>query len=138
MNLLASIHSYGDFGLLILRFGLAVIFLVHGRRKQIMWKMQSSPQMSPTMLSLMRFLSIAEPLAAAAVIFGLLTQLAALGMACVMVSAIFLKITKWNVPFINKDMSPGWEFDFIILASALSLFFTGAGALSLDRLILGL
>ncbi len=138
MNILASIHAYGDFGFLILRFGLAVIFYAHGSRKRVMWKMQSSPQMSPTMLSLMRFLSVAEPLAAAAVIFGLLTQLAALGMACVMISAIFLKITKWNQPFINKDMSPGWEFDFIILAAALSLFFTSGGALSLDRLILGL
>ncbi len=138
MNILASIHAYGDFGLLILRFGLAIIFYTHGSRKRVMWKMQSSPQMSPAMLSLMRFLSVAEPLGAAAALFGLLTQLAALGMACVMVSAIFLKITKWNQPFINLNMSPGWEFDFIVLAAAISLFFTGAGALSLDRLILGL
>jgi len=137
MNIFASIHAYGDFGLLILRFGLAAVFFVHGRRKQAMWKMQSSEQMSPTMLSIMRFLSVAEPLGAAAAILGLLTQLAALGFACVMISAIFLKITKWNQPFINKDVSPGWEFDFIILCSALALFFTGAGALSLDRMLLG-
>lgn len=138
MNILALLHLYNDWGLLILRIGLAAIFFIHGRKKQVMWKMQSSPQMSPTMLSLMRFLSIAEPLGALAAITGLLTQLAALGFACVMVSAIFLKITKWNQPFINKDMSPGWEFDFIILTAALALFFLGAGAFSLDRMILGL
>ena len=137
MNILASLQAYGDYGLLILRIGLAATFFAHGIRKQAMWKMQSSPQTSPLMLSILRFLSVAEPLGAAAVITGLLTQIAALGFCCVMVSAIFLKMTKWNQPFLNQDMSPGWEFEFIILCAALALFLLGAGAFSLDRMILG-
>lgn len=138
MNFFTLLHLYNDWGLLALRIGLAAIFFTHGRRKSGMWKMQPSEQMSAGMLSILRFLSIAEPLGAIAALIGFLTQAAALGFACVMASAIFLKITKWKQLFINPDMSPGWEFDFIILTAALALFFLGAGALSLDRIILGL
>ncbi len=29
----------------------------------------------------------------------------------------------------------GWEFEFVLLAQALTLLFTGAGGIGLDRLI---
>lgn len=138
MNLFSLLHAYSDWGLIALRMGLAAIFFTHGTRKLGMWKMRPSEQMPSTMLYILRFLSIAEPLGAIAAVTGFLTQAAALGFASVMLNAINLKITKWKQPFINPDMSPGWEFDFILLCAALALATLGAGAFSLDHMILGL
>ncbi len=87
------------------------------------------------MLKILRTLSIAEPLGAIATLLGLLTPLPALGFAFVMVNAISLKMRKMKQPFVNPDMSPGWEFEFIILTAAVALFFLGAGAFSLDHLL---
>ena len=137
MNFLVILHSYSDWGLLALRVGLAAIFWAHGTRKRPMWKMQPSEQLPSGMLKILRLLSIAEPLGAVAALLGLLTQVAALGFAFVMVNAIMLKIRKMKQPFVNPDMSPGWEFEFIILAAAIALLFLGAGRFSFDRVIFG-
>ena len=102
-----------------------------------MWKTQPTEQLPLSMLKILRALSVAEPVGAIAALLGLLTPLAALGFAFVMVNAIILKKKKMKQPFVNPDMSPGWEFEFIILAAAIALFFLGAGAFSLDRLIFG-
>ena len=37
-----------------------------------------------------------------------------------------------KMPFMAQQ-GTGWELDFAVLAGALSLVFTGAGALALDR-----
>lgn len=102
-----------------------------------MWKTQPSEQMPLSMLKILRALSVAEPIGAIATLLGLLTPLPALGFIFVMVNAITLKRRKMKQPFVNPDMSPGWEFEFIILAAAIALFFLGAGAFSLDRVIFG-
>lgn len=102
-----------------------------------MWKVQPSEQMPLSMLRIVRALSVAEPVGAIATLLGLLTPLPALGFSFVMVNAIMLKRKKMKQPFINPDMSSGWEFEFIILAAAIALFFFGAGAYSLDRLLFG-
>jgi len=135
METLASLHRLSDWSLLALRLGVGVIFLVHGRQKQRMWKMQPSAQMPAGLLSLLRVLSIAEPLGGVAVITGLLTQVAAAGFVLVMLGAIRLKVTQMHKGFSGAD---GWEFEYVILAAALALVFTGAGRISLDRVLLHL
>ena len=137
MNILVSLHGFADWGLLALRLAVGATFLAHGSMKKGMWKMQPSAQMGAGMLSLMRLLSVAEPLGGAAVILGLLTQPAAAGLGLVMVGAIKLKVLKWKAPFASNDKM-GWEFDSIILGACLVLLTLGAGALSLDRTLLGL
>jgi putative oxidoreductase len=137
ISLLANLHTYNDLGLLALRIGLAAVFLTHGTRKWPMWKTQPTEQLPLSMLKILRALSIAEPVGAIATLLGLLTPLPALGFAFVMVNAIILKKRKMKQPFVNPDMSPGWEFEFIILTAAIALFFLGAGAFSLDRLLFG-
>ena len=68
-------------------------------------------------------------------IIGLLTRYATLGFLCVMIGAIYLKMTM-NVPF-STGQTTGWEFDTMILGASLALFFLGAGRLSLDAMIWG-
>lgn len=137
MSLLLSLHTYSDWGLLALRLALAATFWVHGRSKMKMWKMQPSEQMPASMINQMKLLSICEPLGALAMVSGFLVQPAALGFAIIMVGAIYMKVAKWKIPF-KVDNSNGWEFDLLILAASLLILFAGAGALSLDRVILGI
>lgn len=137
MPFLLSLHSYADWGLLALRLAIGAIFWVHGRSKAGMWKMQPSPQMPAGMLSKLKLLSICEPLAALALFAGLMTQAASFGLALVMVSAIYMKAKKWDVPF-NANDKVGWEFDLILLAGCIMLILAGGGAWSLDRMWFGL
>jgi len=135
MGFLANLHHLGDWALLVLRLGLGIIFLVHGRQKLRMWKMQPSAQMPAGLLSLLKVLSIAEPLSGLAMIGGLLTQVAAAGQAVVMLGAIRLKAGQMKKSFTGDG---GWELDLIILAAAIAVLLLGAGRISLDRVVLGL
>lgn len=131
-----SLHQYGDWGLLALRIALGCIFFVHGKAKWSMWKMSPSEQMSAGMISMMRFLSIVEPLGAIAALSGFFAQAAAMGFICVMMGAIALKRQKMHVPFMAQN-GTGWEFDFMILAGATALLFLGSGSISLERMFFG-
>ncbi|MBI2098849.1 DoxX family protein [Candidatus Uhrbacteria bacterium] len=131
MDFLNSLTSYFDWGLLALRLAVGVIFFAHGKAKWAMWKMQPNPQMPAQMLSTMKLLSIAEPLAALALIIGFWTQLAALGLAIIMLGALYFKIKVWKAPFTSQTAT-GWEFDLMLLAANLALLTTGPGALVLS------
>lgn len=130
MDLLNSLTSYSDWGLLALRLAVGAIFLVHGKAKWAMWKMQPSAQMPAQMLGVMKVLSIGEPLAALALITGVFVQPAALWLSLVMVGAIYLKILKWKVPFTAQN-TMGWEFDLILLAANLAILTNGPSTLIL-------
>ncbi len=132
MQYLLSLHQYSDIGLLLLRLAVGTIFLVHGRSKLGSWK-----QPAQGLNGMMRMLSIAEPLGGVALLFGFLTQPAALGLGLIMVGAIYFKSMKWKTPFFALDKN-GWEFDALILAACLLLLTMGAGSASLDRIWFGL
>ena len=135
MEFFSNIHQLSNWALLALRFGVAISFLVHGSQKWAMWKMQPSAQIPANMLSLLRFLSVAEPLGAVALVTGFLTQLASAGFVIIMIGAIRLKAIQMHKKFSEAG---GWELDFILLAGGIALFFVGAGQLSLDRLLFGI
>ncbi|HYS19466.1 MAG TPA: hypothetical protein VEO73_00115, partial [Gemmatimonadales bacterium] len=67
MGFFTELRHMGDWALLALRLGVGVPFLVHGIQKSAMWKMQPSAQLPAGMLSVLRLLSIVEPLGAVAV-----------------------------------------------------------------------
>lgn len=137
MQFLSNLNEFSDWGLLALRIGVGIIFLVHGKMKWAMWKMEPSEQMPAKMISLMKFLSIVEPLGGAALIAGFLTQIAALGLGIIMLGAIPMKIKMMKEPFTSQEKA-GWEFDFILLAGCITLFFIGAGNVALDSIWLGI
>lgn len=123
-----NLYAYSDWGLLALRIGVGVIFLVHGWSKIKMWKAKPSAQMTAGMLNLMKFLSIAELLGGLAVLSGFLIQLAAIGLGIIMIGAAHMKITKWGKKFSGDG---GWEFDFILLVACITLLILGAGSLAI-------
>jgi putative oxidoreductase len=135
MQVFAQLHTLTDWGLLVLRVGVGVTFLVHGIQKRAMWKMQPSAQMPAGLLTILRLLSIAEPLGGVAAITGLITQLAAAGFVIVMLGAINLKARQLHKGFTGDG---GWELDLVLLSGAIALVILGAGRISLDRVLLGL
>ena len=137
MTFFASLHRFSDVALLLLRLALGTVFLVHGLPKRHLWKAQPSPQMPAGMLRNLRILSIAEPAGALGLIFGFLTQLAALGLCVSMLGALQFLITKVHRKF-KETHAPGWEFEFMLLVIAISLAVLGGGKYALDRLVFGI
>ncbi len=120
---------YRDWALLVLRLAVGVIFIYHGQQKWGLWNAEPSAMMSAGQIYLMRFLSVVEPLGGLGLILGSLTQWAALGLALIMLGAIYTKMFVWQIGFAG---TAGWEFDLILLAANLVLLAMGAGALSVD------
>ena len=135
MGFFLQLHQLSDWGLVALRLGVGVTFLVHGIQKRAMWKMQPSAQMPASLLSILRLLSIAEPLGGVAVIAGFLTQLAAAGFVIIMLGAINLKARQMHKSFTGDG---GWELDYSLLGAAIALVILGAGGISIDRALFGL
>jgi len=113
-------YDYGDLAVLLLRLSLAAIFLVHGPKK-----------LNGAMGNFMTFIGVAETAGGLAMLFGFLTQLAAIGLGIIMIGAMYKKINEWHVPFTSMEKT-GWELDLIILASCIVLLTLGAGAYSVD------
>lgn len=122
-----SLQRHTDLGLLLLRLAVGAIFIYHGTMK---WGMEDPN-------TVMTILKYAEPLGGAALILGALTQLAALGIAIIMIGAIYAKSTGfYQAPFDLFGTFGNWEFDMLNLAAVVVLFLTGAGMYSVDAKLL--
>ena len=137
MGFFAYLHWFSDFALLLLRVGLGSVFLVHGYHKRKLWQVQPSERMPAGFLRTLRVLSIAEPAGGLGVLVGFLTQLAALGLALVMLSALRFLITQAHRKFTGENVA-GWEFEFMLLIVAIALVLMGGGKYALDRLVFGI
>ncbi len=118
--------------MLFLRIAVGSIFIAHGLAKWSMWDAVPSAQLSGGMITLMKVLSIAEPLGGAAVILGIFTQFAAIGFILVMLGALYMKIKTFGAPFVG-----GWELEFLVLAASILLAVKGCGKLGFDHMICG-
>lgn len=139
------IFTTPDDGLLtFLRVMLFVVFIPHGLQKTLGWF--GGPGFQGTMgmftaqgiPSFLAFLAIAaESAGAIALLFGLLTRVAAFGIACNMVVAITTVHFK-NGFFMNwmgTQGGEGYEFHLLALALLFSVMVRGGGAYSADRAI---
>jgi putative oxidoreductase len=131
-----------DVALTMLRVVLGVVFFAHGSQKMLGWfggfgfhgTMGAFTSMGmPAPLS---FLIICtEFFGGLGLILGLLTRIASLGVAGLMVGAIFM-VHLQNGFFMNwmgTQKGEGFEFHLLALAMAATLLLRGAGAFSLDR-----
>jgi len=140
--MLENIFSpFSDWGLLILRIAMGIIFLVHGWPKLN----PNSPmkgaagfggflkQMSVPLPGFFAWVvALLETVGAVLLVLGLGTRILAVLFAINMLVAIFVaKIRTMKVGFAAQQAT-GWEFDFALLAGALALLFTGAGSIALD------
>jgi putative oxidoreductase len=126
---------------LILRVTLAVVMFPHGAQKVFGWfgghgfkgTMKSFTGSGiPTVFALLAI--AAESLGSLALAVGLLTRVAAFGIACVMLVAI-VTVHRLNGFFMNwegNQKGEGFEYHLLALAMAVSLIIVGAGAWSLD------
>lgn len=79
-----------------------------------------------------RFLGVAELAGGLGVVFGVLTQLAAIGLILLMLGAIYKKIAVWHTGFWGEKAS-GWHYDLMLVIMNLVIIATGGGALVLMR-----
>ncbi len=123
---------------LALRVPVGIIFAAHGAQKLFGWfggyglegtgAWMDSIGLSPGVL--MAFLAgAAEFFGGLALILGLLTRPAAAALAVAMLVAIF-SVHFENGLFMSNN---GYEFGLALLAASVSLLFSGAGKISLDR-----
>jgi putative oxidoreductase len=124
-----------DTALAVLRVVLGVTFILHGGQKLFVFGFGgvsgAFAQMGiPAPSVLGPFVAFVEFFGGIAILFGLLTRLASLGIAATMVVAIL------TVHLKNGFFAPtGVEFPLSLLGSAIALIVAGAGAFSLDAVI---
>ncbi len=126
-----------SYGLLLLRIGAGGTLFAHGSQKLFGWfggnglgGVQSWLRgMGFPVPGLMAVLVALAESGGALLALGLLTPLAALGIASAMVVAI--GSVHWKNGFFNGNQ--GYEFNLVLAAGAVALAATGPGRFSLDR-----
>ena len=86
--------------------------------------------------NLARFVATLETICGLMLVIGLLTPVAGLLIAINMTVATVVQKFKLGAPFQGGDVQ-GYELDIILAVSALTIAFTGPGALSVDSLFFG-
>ncbi|HEV8354790.1 MAG TPA: DoxX family protein [bacterium] len=133
---------YADWGLLVLRLALGLIFPFHGWMKANPKGPVGGVQGFIGWLTQMRvplpgvfgwIVVLLETVGAVLLAVGLGTRILALGFAIDMLVAIVLVKRGMAHKRLMEPDGTGWEFEFALMAAALALVFTGGGGLSLDR-----
>ena len=131
---------------LIIRVALGVVIFPHGAQKVLGWFGGSG--FTATLTQFHQEMGIPVPFALLAmaaeflgsmgVIVGLLTRIAAFGIACTVIVAALT--VHWQFGFFlnwfGEKRGNGIEYHILALGMALSLIVVGGGMLSLDRFIL--
>ena len=119
-----QLFRFADFGLLLLRLMIGIVFLSSG------WSHVTKPAergqsigMSKTFTLL---LGVAEIAGSLGIVFGVLQQLAAIGLVLTMLGAIQKKIFAWHTGFWGEKAS-GWHYDLTFLIMCLVVLFTNGG-----------
>jgi putative oxidoreductase len=130
---------------LVLRLGLGAVFLFHGWTKLDLmnggwgtdwalkyWhgRLDAMPQ-AMTYVWLQVAVAWGEFLGGIALVLGLFTRIAALGMIVIQAGAIAMVTNALGFSF----QGGGWEYNFILIVGCLVVFLAGGGAWSLDALV---
>jgi putative oxidoreductase len=127
-----------DYGLLLLRLVVGLLFAAHGSQKAFGWFGGPGMAGATGFVGSLGFraariwawqLMLAELLGGLALAAGFLTPLASLALTIDMIVAIAL--VKWAGGFFSGNN--GYEFELVLLAVAVALVATGPGRFSLDR-----
>lgn len=140
------VGTHGDVVPLVLRLTLAVVMFPHGAQKAIGWF--GGYGLRGT-LDFLRKSGVASPVAVLAIMaeflgplglaVGLLTRVAALGIAAVMLGSI-LTVHRQQGFFMNwygNQQGEGFEYHILAIGLAVALVLGGGGVWSLDAVIAG-
>jgi putative oxidoreductase len=134
-----------DIATLIMRVSLGIVFFPHGAQKLLGWF--GGNGFSGTMgfftdkmgiPAFLAFLAImAESVGAVALITGLLTRIAAFGVATNMIVAIFMVHLPYGffMNWFGKQEGEGFEFHILAIALAVGIMIRGGGKWSIDGII---
>jgi putative oxidoreductase len=124
----------GSVGLVMLRLAVGAAFLFHGWPKihhPLDWM---GPQ-SPVPAVFQGLAALAEFGGGMALIVGLLTRLASLGIATNMIVALGMVHWPHGDPFVSMKPGPAWELAAVYLACAILFVLLGPGRYSLDAFL---
>jgi putative oxidoreductase len=119
-----QLAQFADFGLLLLRLMVALLFITSG------WSHVTKSDERRKSIGMSKaftiFLGVTEVAGALGVAFGVLTQLAALGLILIMLGAIQKKIFVWHTGFWGEK-TYGWHYDLMLVVMNLVILFTNGG-----------
>jgi putative oxidoreductase len=140
------VRTDGDLVPLVLRLTLAVVMFAHGAQKALGWFGGTGLRGT---LDFLRKSGVASPITALAIMaellgplglaVGLLTRVAALGIAAVMLGAILTVHRRYGF-FMNwygNEQGEGFEYHVLAIGLAVALVLNGAGMWSVDAMIAG-
>ncbi len=117
--------QYSDIALLSMRILVGLVYVSSG------WSHAKDPVARGKSIGVSpgftRFLGLAEIAGGAGVAFGVLPQVAALGLILVMLGAIQRKVFVWKTGFWGKHGTDGWHYDLLFVAMNLVVVTTGGG-----------
>ncbi|MGA7694536.1 MAG: DoxX family protein [Candidatus Sulfotelmatobacter sp.] len=125
-----QLARFTDLGILLQRLMVGLVFVTSGYRHL------KDPAARSKDIGMSKaftiFLGIVEVAGALGVAFGVLTQLAAIGLILIMFGAIQKKIFAWHTGFWGEKGS-GWHYDLMFILMNLLIAFTNGGAYVLLR-----
>jgi putative oxidoreductase len=119
-----QLAQYTDLSLLLLRLMIAAVFVTSG------WSHSTDPKGRAKSIGMTpgftMFVGVAELAGGLGVAFGVLTQLAAIGLILIMLGAIHRKIFVWHTGFWGEKGS-GWHYDLMLVLMNLVVVCTNGG-----------
>jgi putative oxidoreductase len=81
--------------------------------------------------------AISEFIGGLALVLGVLTRIAAFGLACTMAVATYVMAVNYGASFVDMQGGKAYNLNLLLLGVALLFMLNGPGRLSLDRLFFG-
>jgi putative oxidoreductase len=125
-----------DAAFLLLRLVVGYAFILHGSGKiqsPMSWMGEGAAM--PGLLQALA--AVSEFGGGIALMAGLLTRLASLGIACTMAVAVYTHAIAMGDPFVNMTGGRAYELAAVYFSIAVLFVTTGPGRLSVDRFVFG-
>jgi putative oxidoreductase len=143
--LLDLLSTDSDWTLTLIRIILGIVFFAHGSQKLLGWF--GGPGLKETLRTMHKHLGLPIPLAFLSVateffgglglIAGLLSRVAAIGIAAIMLAARVSVHGRYGLflDWFGNRKGHGYEYHLLAIALAAAIVVKGSGAMSLDRLL---